>query len=98
MREYEVTVILKPQLEDEVRTTLINQVTEWLAPGVEDAAAKPQLDDWGTRKMAYPIRDFKEGRYLLFKGQIDPTGMKEIERKFQFAEDILRYMIVRVES
>ena len=57
-----------------------------------------KLDDWGVRKMAYAIRDFKEGRYLLYHVKIEPDRIGSIERNFQFAEDILRYLVVRVEE
>ena len=94
MRNYEVTVILQPQLEDDDRDEVVGQVTELLAPGAEEAD-KPVLDVWGMRKMAYEIQKFKQGYYLHYNASLDSTRIPEIERRLQYMEDVLRYLVVR---
>ena len=102
MREYEVTIIIQPQLEESERNQLIEQVSELLVPGAEDApdtgVAKPTANEWGLRRLAYPIRKFTEGYYVLYEGSLDPTRITEIERSMQYMEDVLRYLVVRKES
>lgn len=97
MREYEVTIIIQPQLEESERNQLIEQVTELLVPGAEDEA-KPTADEWGLRRLAYPIHKFTEGYYVLYEGSLDPERITEVERSMQFMEDVLRYLVVRKES
>ena len=97
MREYEVTIIIQPQLEESERNQLIEQVSELLVPGAEEEA-KPTANEWGLRRLAYPIRKFTEGYYVLYEGSLDPARIKEIERSMQFTEDILRYLVVRREG
>lgn len=97
MREYEVTVIVQPQLEEEARKELIARVSEWLVPDA-DEDSKPVENHWGSRKLAYPIRKFTEGYYVMYEAQLDGTRIKDIERNFQYNEDILRYMVVRKEA
>ena len=94
MREYEVTIILQPQLEETERTQLIERVSDLLAPGAEEDE-KPELDVWGLRHLAYPIRKFREGYYVHYNAKIDPQRIREIERSMQYTEDILRYLVVR---
>ena len=48
MRDYEVTVIVQPQLEDEARNELIARVSDWLVPGA-DEDSKPVENHWGSR-------------------------------------------------
>lgn len=97
MREYEVTIIIQPQLEESERNSLIEQVTELLVPG-SDEETKPVINLWGLRRLAYPIRKFTEGYYVLYEGSLDPARIKEIERSMQYMEDVLRYLVVRKES
>lgn len=94
MRDYEVTVILQPQLEEAVRTQLVEQISELIVPGAEEDA-KPEQEVWGMRKLAYPIRDYAEGYYILYHAQIDPSRVSDIERSMQYNEDVLRYLVVR---
>ncbi|MFN2172230.1 MAG: 30S ribosomal protein S6 [Candidatus Promineifilaceae bacterium] len=97
MREYEVTIIIQPQLEESDRNKLIEQVSDLLVPGAEEEA-KPTVNEWGLRRMAYPIQKFTEGYYVLYEGFLDPTRVTEIERSMQYMEDVIRYLVIRKES
>ncbi len=97
MRDYEVTIIIQPQLEEGDRNKLIEQVLDLLAPGA-DEETRPAVNEWGMRRLAYPILKFTEGYYVLYEGSLDPTRITEIERSMQYIEDILRYLVVRKES
>lgn len=94
MREYEVTIIVQPQLEEEARKELIARVSGWLAPDADDES-KPVEKHWGSRHLAYPIRKFTDGYYVMFEARIDPARIKDIERNMQYNEDLLRYLVVR---
>ena len=54
------------------------------------------VDEWGKRRLAYPINDEPEGYYVLvtFKAPADLPA--ELERNFRIADDIMRYMVVRL--
>lgn len=97
MREYEVTIILQPQLEEGPRTEYIERISELLVPGA-DEESKPQADIWGMRRLAYPIENFAEGYYILYTAGLDPTRIRDIEQSLQYMEDVLRYLVVRKES
>lgn len=94
MREYEVTVIVQPTLEEQPRNELIELVSNWLVPDA-DEEAKPKLDVWGRRRMAYPIEKHQDGFYVLYHVVMDPTRIGEVERNMEYNEDILRYLVVR---
>ncbi len=94
MREYEVTVVIQPQLEEAERNQLIERLSNLLVPGSKEDGALT-ANHWGMRNLAYPIKKFQEGYYVLYEAQIDPTRIKDIERSMQFNEDVLRYLVVR---
>lgn len=97
MREYEVTVILQPKLEEAPRNELLERVVGWMTAGQEEAE-KPVVNHWGKRFMAYDIKGYQEGYYVLFEAKLDPDQVTELERNFQFTEDVLRYLVVRKEA
>ena len=94
MRDYEVTVVIQPQLEDAGRTELIERLSNLLVPGSKEDGALT-ANHWGVRRLAYPIKKFQEGYYVLYEAKIDPTRIKDIERSMQYNEDVLRYLVVR---
>ena len=94
MRKYEVTVIVQPQLEEGPRQELIARISEWLIPGA-DEENKPVENHWGMRQLAYPIRKFTQGYYVMYETGLDPTRIHDIERNMQYDENILRYLVVR---
>ena len=96
MREYEVTVILKNDLDDESRNALIERVAGWLTPEGDQANA-PDINHWGRRSLAYEIKGAREGYYVLFQAQVDPAALQAIEQDIQYQDDILRHLIVQKE-
>ncbi len=97
MREYELTIILQPKLDDTAREEIIERVNGWITNNDESAEA-PVVNHWGQRYMAYPIRNNKEGYYVFYEAKVDPERISDIERNMQYTEDILRYMFVRKEA
>lgn len=52
----------------------------------------------GLRNLAYPINNCKRGHYVLLNIISNPEGIKELERKFRLNEDIIRFLIIKVEK
>lgn len=97
MRDYELTIILQPNLEEAAREEIIERVTGWLTDNDEEAE-KPEISHWGKRYLAYPIKNNNEGYYVFFEAKAEPKNISEIERNLQYTEDVLRYMFVRKEA
>lgn len=94
MRNYEVTIILKADLEDSARDELIERVTGWLTQE-GDNTPEPKIDHWGRRSLAYPIRDRRDGYYVYYEVQLEPERMNAVERDILYQDDILRHLVVR---
>ena len=67
MREYEVTVIIQPQLDETERTQLIERLSNLLIPGSKEDGALV-ANHWGVRQLAYPIKKFQEGYAIYCHG------------------------------
>ena len=57
-----------------------------------------KIDNWGRRKFAYPIDKLRDGNYILFDVELEPTAIVELERNLRLSEDVLRYLLVRLED
>lgn len=97
MREYEVTIIINPNLDDDARNQLIERVEGWLTSS-DEGENKPAIHHWGQRTLAYPIKKQSEGYYVFYETQLDPARMNTVEREILFVEDILRHLVVRKEA
>ena len=94
MREYEVVIIAHPDLDEATLTGVIEKVKGW----INDAGGSVvKVDQWGRRRMAYPIRKQMEGQYVLFNIQIPPAYTKELDRNLRFLEPVMRYLITSAE-
>ena len=95
MRDYEVTVVLNAELDEEARNELIERVSGWLKG---DGEAELQVNHWGHRHLAYPIKRHKDGYYVYFEAPIEQNRIADIERNMRYADEILRTLFVRKET
>ncbi len=95
MRNYELIFIVHPDLNEEALAEVCNRVKNWIS----DLGGKITKEHhWGTRRLAYPIRKTREGQYLLYDLDFDPSKVAELERDLAIVEPILRYMTVRLDD
>ncbi len=95
MRRYETIFIVDPDISEEERTPLFEKITE-LMP--QQNGLLVELNEWGTKKLAYEIRKRIRGYYV----RLDYCGtgalVDEIERLFKIDERILKYMTILLEK
>jgi small subunit ribosomal protein S6 len=56
------------------------------------------VDVWGRRTLAYPIKNHREGIYVLLQAKITPSAIIELERNLKLSEEIIRYLLVKTEN
>ncbi len=93
MREYEFTVITKSELPDVERAKVLERYEGLM---FKDQGELLKRDDWGLKKLCYPIKKKHRGHYTHydFVGS-KPENLKEAERLLRIDENVLRYMLVR---
>jgi small subunit ribosomal protein S6 len=94
MRNYEVVIIVQPDVDETALTGVIDKVKGWIT---ESGGTVAKVDMWGKRHMAYAIRKQREGQYVLFQTEIDPTFSATLDRNLHFLEPVMRYLITSVE-
>lgn len=89
-----MVLIVKAGLEDEER----QQVLERLQDAINQNGSVENIDDWGTRKLAYEINYNKEGYYYVINYEADPSVVAEVERRARILDQVLRYLTVKKED
>ena len=94
MNKYELVLIFKPELSEEDRNTVFSRIQQV----IDENGKLEEVHDWGKRKLAYEINYIKEGYYYIVNFDLDPQFVKEIERRCRLFDQIIRYMVVRVDG
>lgn len=89
MTNYEVLFIIDPALEDEKKEATIEAVKEIIASEGEVG----NVDVWGMRKLAYPIKKKSEGYYVVIEFKAEPTLPKELDRRLKISDNVMRHLI-----
>ena len=93
MNQYEVMYVIDPALEDSARIELINRFSDLVK---KNGGEVDRVDEWGKRRLAYPIEDVNDGYYVVMRYTADRDFPAELERVFHITEGILRCMTVTV--
>ena len=95
LRDYELTLIINPEVSDEKFEAAIDNVSRYIT---EKGGAISDIERWGKRRLAYPIKRFIEGNYVLTKFKLEPAFGKELEANLQISEDVLRHLLIKLDS
>ncbi|MGB9679713.1 MAG: 30S ribosomal protein S6 [Thermoanaerobacteraceae bacterium] len=95
MRLYETIFILSPEVNEEERNNLIEKFKKLIT---DNGGEITNFEDWGKKKLAYPIQKKQEGYYTLMNFNSEAKVPQELERVYKITEDVLRYLIVKVEK
>lgn len=91
---YEVLYIINPTLGEEDTAALVARFKE-LAEG---RGTVTEVDEWGKRRLAYPINDLEEGYYVLMTFSADPAFPAELDRLMRINVSVMRSIIVSKEA
>jgi small subunit ribosomal protein S6 len=92
---YELVFILNANLSEDDFTRVLGKVNDQIT---KLGGTVTETNQWGKRRLAYPIKKQAEGNYVLEKVQINQTALKELDASLKLSEDILRYLFVRENS
>ena len=94
-RSYEVMFIVRPDLleedMDKLITTLQNHVTS-------AGATVENTEKMGKRRLAYDVKKFQDGQYVLFTLTADGNAIHELERRLRVTEPVLKFITVRTDE
>ncbi|GAB3068503.1 30S ribosomal protein S6 [Salinicoccus sesuvii] len=91
MKAYEILYVIRPDIEEDAKKALVERFDNVLtSQGAEIVESK----EWGKRRLAYEINDFKEGFYHIVKVNADVEATNEFDRLAKINNDMIRHIIV----
>ncbi len=95
MRNYEVVFIAAPTLASEELENFISHI-QTVVEGKNGKVVK--VDNWGKKPLAYKIKKFREGYYIVLSIEGDGGAIAELERRFRVTDYIIRFISVRIDQ
>lgn len=95
MNQYETVFILNPVLsEDQIKET-VKKFEDYLK---SEGAEIVHKEDWGLKKLAYPIENKKSGFYHLLEFQVAPSAIDTMELMMRQDERVMRFLTVKLDK
>ena len=95
MNHYETVFILNPVLSDTQIKETVQKFEDYLVSKGAEMIAK---EDWGLKKLAYPIQKKKSGFYHLFDFKMEGAEIATFELEFRRDDSVMRYLTVRLDK
>jgi small subunit ribosomal protein S6 len=89
--DYELVVIISPEVADEA--VIVDNVSRFIT---ENGGTISNIERWGKKKLAYPIKHFMEGSYVLTHFKLRPKLGKELAASLRISEEVLRHLLIRL--
>ena len=95
MNKYELAVVFRASLEDELLRAEVEKVHEVIT---RFGGTIEKIDDWGKRRLAYEIDKQTEGFYSFVTFTSDSGAPAKMEDRLRIMENVLRFLIIRQEA
>jgi len=93
LRDYEMVLVISPEVVDEALDTKIKSITQFI---IDKGGVVFEVEQWGKKRLAYPVKHFMEGSYVLTRFKLEPVLSKELEKNLKMSEEVLRHLLIRV--
>ncbi|KAB8136846.1 30S ribosomal protein S6 [Gracilibacillus oryzae] len=92
MNKYEIMYIIRPNIEEDAQTALIERFNGILT---DNGAEIEKVEEVGKKRLAYEINDYRDGYYVVINFKGDEAAINEFNRQAKFSDDVIRYIAVR---
>ena len=93
MNKYESVIIVNPSLDEEKVKSLIDKFSDL----INKHGKVTKVDNMGKRKLAYEVKKNREGIYVVFYFEAEPSLIAELERNYRITDEVIKFMVVRDE-
>lgn len=94
MRDYELTLVIDPDLTSANQKKLLTKIKKIIT----DLKGKVgKTDEWGRKELAYPIKKKTMGAYFLLAIKLPAEAAVKLDQKLKVEEEVIRYLLVKKE-
>lgn len=90
---YELIYIVSPEVADNDLPKLIDKMSQSISKVGGNVV---EVNKWGRKRMAYPIKKFAEGNYVFTRLELDPASMKDLEANIRLSDEVIRHLMIKV--
>jgi small subunit ribosomal protein S6 len=90
-----MVLVFKPDLGERDVPAAVERVSGMISTNGGEVS---KVDVWGRRKLAYPIKRFTEGDYVLTQFALQPEKVRDLESGLKLNEDVIRHLVVRLDE
>ena len=91
-RDYELGFILNPEVSEEQNSSILERIQQIVKTNDGQVV---RINQWGRRRLAYPIEHQRDGFYVFFDMILTPETVSELDRNLKVTEEVLRHIIIR---
>ena len=94
MNKYESVIIINPSVDEEKVKSLVDRFSDL----INKQGKVEKVDNLGKKKLAYEVKKNKEGIYVVFYFEAEPSLIAELERNYRITDEVIKFIVVRVEE
>lgn len=94
MNKYESVIIINPSVDEDKLKGLIDKFSDL----INKHGKVEKVDNLGKKKLAYEIKKNKEGIYAVIYFEAEPTLITELERNYRITDEVIKFIVIRVEE
>lgn len=91
MNQYESVIIINPNADEEKLKLLVQKFTDL----INNDGKMEKVDELGKKRLAYEVKNHKEGYYVVFNFTSNPKAIAEIERIYRITDDIIKFIVIK---
>src|SRR5690606_41298424 len=88
---YELMIVLKPLLPDDVRKAIHKDLTDYVK---SEGGEILDVDAWGKRYLAYDVKGHNEGYYIVYNFKSTPASIHQLKRQLGLKTEVLKHIII----
>ena len=94
-RDYELVMILSPEATESEAALTVKRISDIISEG---GGSISHQENWGIRRLAYPIQRFIEGNYFITRCQMEAQAAADLDKTLNAAQDVMRHLVFRLEK
>ena len=94
MNKYESVIIINPSADEDKVKALIDKFSDL----INKQGKVEKVDTLGKRKLAYEVKKNKEGIYVVFYFEAEPSLIAELERNYRITDEVIKFIVIRPEE
>ena len=91
MNKYESVVIINPNVEE----TALKALIERFETLINTDGKVEKVNELGKKKLAYEVKKNKEGYYVVFDFEANPSLIAELERNYRITDEVIKFIVVK---